>query len=56
MVHHGFGGLGAWLGARVYDAGGAYWPAFLTMFVATLAAMGLTLAYKAAPASPRNRS
>jgi predicted MFS family arabinose efflux permease len=56
MVHHGFGGLGAWLGARVYDSGGAYGPAFLTMFAATLAGVGLTLAYKAAPASPRNRS
>lgn len=56
MVHHGFGGLGAWLGGRMYDSGGSYWPAFVIMFVATLFAMGLTLAYRAAPASARNRS
>jgi predicted MFS family arabinose efflux permease len=56
MVHHAFGGLGAWLGATMYDAGGSYWPAFATMFVATLIAIGLTLAYRAAPATSRNRS
>lgn len=56
MVHHGFGGFGAWLGARMYDSGGSYWPAFATMFVATVFATGLTLAYRAAPATARNRS
>ena len=56
MVHHAFGGLGAWLGATMYDLGGSYWPAFATMFVATLFAMALTLAYRAAPATSRNRS
>jgi predicted MFS family arabinose efflux permease len=56
MVHHVFGGLGAWLGAIMYDSGGSYWPAFATMFFATLFAMWLTLTYRAAPASSRNRS
>ena len=56
MVHHAFGGLGAWLGAIMYDSGGSYWPAFATMFFATLFAMWLTLTYRAAPASSRNRS
>jgi predicted MFS family arabinose efflux permease len=56
MVHHVFGGLGAWLGAIMYDSGGSYWPAFATMFIATLFAMWLTLTYRAAPASSRNRS
>lgn len=45
MVHHAFGGLGAWIGAVAFDASGSYTPAFAVMLAATLLAMGLTAAY-----------
>ena len=45
MVHHAFGGLGAWIGAVAFDQSGSYAPAFAAMLVATLAATALTLAY-----------
>lgn len=50
MVHHMFGGLGAWLGAAVFDSTGAYTGAFALMFGATSAALALTLIYKRRPA------
>lgn len=43
MVHHICGGLGAYLGAAVFDATGTYNAAFVTMFVASLVAVVLTL-------------
>ncbi len=45
MVHHAFGGLGAWMGALVFDADGSYATAFAAMLVATLTATALTLMY-----------
>lgn len=49
MVHHGLGGLGAWIGALAYDSSGSYTPAFALTLVATLFATGLTLAYRKHP-------
>ena len=43
MVHHICGGLGAYLGAAVFDATGTYDIAFATMFAASLVALLLTL-------------
>jgi len=42
MVHHVFGGFGAYLGAAVFDATGTYDVAFVLMGVSSLAAVGLT--------------
>jgi predicted MFS family arabinose efflux permease len=42
MVHHVFGGLGAYLGAAVFDVNGSYDVAFVMMGVASLIAVGLT--------------
>lgn len=46
MVHHIFGGLGAWLGAWIFDREGEYTSAFVVMFVASVIALGATLIYK----------
>lgn len=46
MVHHIMGGLGAWLGAVIFDRTGAYTLAFSAMFFITLGALAMTLAYK----------
>jgi len=46
MVHHIFGGLGAWLGAAIFDRDGNYTAAFTVMFVASLIALVATLMYK----------
>jgi predicted MFS family arabinose efflux permease len=43
MVHQICGGLGAYLGAAVFDATGTYNTAFTTMFVVSLIATVLTL-------------
>jgi len=43
MVHHMFGGLGAYLGAAVFDASGSYDAAFAMMLAASLLALLLTL-------------
>jgi predicted MFS family arabinose efflux permease len=45
MVHHAFGGLGAWIGALAFDSSGTYAPAFVMMLAATFAATALTLVY-----------
>jgi predicted MFS family arabinose efflux permease len=45
MIHHAFGGLGAWMGALAFDASGSYAPAFAAMLAATLGATALTLVY-----------
>lgn len=42
MVHQIFGGLGAYLGAAVFDANGSYNTAFVIMGVVSLIAVGLT--------------
>lgn len=46
MVHHIFGGIGAWLGAAVFDSTGAYTIAFTVMMAATIVALFLTVTYK----------
>jgi predicted MFS family arabinose efflux permease len=43
MVHHVCGGIGAYLGAAVFDATGGYELAFLAMLTASLLALVLTL-------------
>jgi hypothetical protein len=43
MVHQIFGGIGAYLGAAVFDATGTYDIAFSIMFAVSLAAVVLTL-------------
>jgi predicted MFS family arabinose efflux permease len=43
MVHQIFGGLGAYLGAAVFDVTGSYDIAFATMFAASLSALLLTV-------------
>jgi predicted MFS family arabinose efflux permease len=43
MVHHMFGGIGAYLGAAVFDAAGNYNAAFIAMMTVSLVAAVLTL-------------
>ena len=43
MVHHIFGGVGAYLGAAVFDATGTYNAAFATALIASVLALVLTL-------------
>jgi len=43
MVHQIFGGIGAYLGAAVFDSTGKYDIAFSTMFAVSLLAVFLTL-------------
>ena len=43
MVHHIFGGIGAYLGAAVFDATGTYNIAFTTMLVVSLIAFLLSM-------------
>ncbi len=43
MVHHIFGGLGAYAGAVAFDVGGSYTPAFALVTVVSLAALVLSL-------------
>jgi predicted MFS family arabinose efflux permease len=50
MVHHICGGLGAWLGGRVFDETGDYRAAFITAFVASIVALAATLAIRRQPA------
>ncbi len=57
MVHHMFGGLGAWFGGLIFDYSGNYEPAFLIMLASSLAALVLTLALKrSSPARHGTRS
>jgi predicted MFS family arabinose efflux permease len=46
MVHHIFGGFGAWLGAAIFDMEGSYTQAFTIMFIASTVALITTLLYK----------
>lgn len=43
MVHQIFGGVGAYLGAAIFDATGGYEAAFVTMLVSAVVALALTL-------------
>src|SRR3954471_7570940 len=43
MVHQIFGGVGAYAGAAIFDATGAYDAAFVLMLVSAVAALALTL-------------
>jgi MFS family permease len=43
MIHHMFGGLGAWIGAAIFDASGGYGAAFAVMLASSLLASVLTL-------------
>lgn len=54
MVHQIFGGLGAWGGARIFDAFGGYGAAFGLSLVVSVLALVLTLSLRAA--SGRSRS
>ena len=49
MVHHMFGGLGAYLGAFAFDATGTYDIAFATMFATSAVALLLTLLLRFPP-------
>jgi MFS family permease len=46
MVHQIFGGLGAWGGALIFDATGAYDAGFVLMLAVTALALALTLAVR----------
>ena len=54
MVHQIFGGLGAYGGAAIFDATGAYDAAFLVMLASAVVALVLTLML-AKPATPASR-
>ncbi len=43
MVHHAAGGLGALVGASVFDLYGSYTRAFVALLVLSVVALGLTL-------------
>jgi hypothetical protein len=43
MIHHMCGGLGAWIGAAIFDASGGYSAAFALMLASSLLASVLTL-------------
>ena len=43
MVHQIFGGVGAYLGAAIFDATGGYEAAFVTMLASAVVALALTL-------------
>ena len=43
MIHHMCGGLGAWIGAAIFDASGGYWLAFALMLASSLLASVLTV-------------
>ncbi len=47
MVHHSAGGLGALVGASIFDAYGSYDAAFVLMLILSIAALALTLALPA---------
>jgi predicted MFS family arabinose efflux permease len=46
MVHHICGGLGAWLGAGIFDATGRYDAAFMIMLASCVVALALTFALR----------
>ena len=52
MVHHVCGGIGAYIGARIFDATNAYQIAFVIMLATSAMAMVLTLALRRPRATP----
>ncbi len=50
MAHHIFGGLGAYLGARIFDATGTYDSAFVIMLIASIVAVLATFGLRRHPA------
>jgi hypothetical protein len=44
MIHHMCGGLGAWIGAALFDAHGSYDEAFALMFMSSALACLLSVA------------
>ena len=51
MVHHICGGIGAYLGAAVFDATAGYEPAFVIMLISAILALGLTTLLSRNPAA-----
>ena len=49
MVHHMFGGIGAYLGAAAFDRLGGYDLAFAVMLSSNVLALALTLGLRRAP-------
>jgi len=56
MVHQIFGGVGAYLGAAIFDATGGYDAAFVTMLVSAVAALALTLMLRRDPDARAERT
>lgn len=52
MVHHVSGGIGAYLGAAVFDRLGGYEVAFAAMIVSNVAALALTMGLRRRPRMP----
>jgi hypothetical protein len=52
MVHHACGGIGAYMGAHIFDATSGYDIAFVVMFVASAIAAAASIALR----RPRERS
>jgi hypothetical protein len=46
MAHHICGGVGAYLGARIFDSTGRYDLVFAVMLASSVVALGLTLALR----------
>jgi hypothetical protein len=53
MVHHVWGGLGAYLGAAAFDRLGGYDLAFVVMLSSNVLALALTLGLWRATSPPR---
>src|SRR5262249_5973116 len=53
MVHHICGGIGAYLGARIFDATGRYDAAFWIMFGASCVALAASLMLRGAQQNRR---
>lgn len=51
MIHHAFGGLGAYLGAVIFDKDGSYAIAFAIMLVSSVLGVVLMLMYQPRPKS-----
>ena len=47
MIHHGMGGVGALVGASIFDIYGSYHRALIAMLVLSVIALALTLALQA---------
>jgi cyanate permease len=49
MVHHICGGIGAYLGAALFDATGSYATAFVIMLISAVVALFLTMMLSRSP-------